>query len=75
MKQVRSRWQSVEKVAEFAISGCEIEAVITDEHGYILASVVIAVVYDEEEREALYWALRKALEGAEPNEVIDDDQA
>lgn len=71
---VKSKWQSVVQVADFAIDGAEIHAVVTDERGYIIASVVIAVCYDDTERDELYWALRHALEGRVIKVVINDDQ-
>lgn len=69
----KSKWESVVQVGHFCIDGGQIVAVITDEKGYIVASVTLAVVYDDEELHELYWALRRALEGTTQAEVIDND--
>ncbi|MFN3420881.1 MAG: hypothetical protein ACK40X_04050 [Armatimonadota bacterium] len=71
--RIRSKWQSVTQIADFCIDGKDICVVLTDEDGVIIASITLAVVWDDEERDALYWALRRALEGKEVRGVIDDD--
>lgn len=70
----RTMWRTAVQVADFCIDGKEIQAVITDEKDFIVASITIAVVYDDDEREALYWALRKALEGDVSRFLITNDK-
>lgn len=69
----KTKRKSVVQHAEFAIYGDDVIAVITDERGLIMAWLVIATVYDQNERLELYWALRRALEG-ETTEVINDEE-
>ncbi|MFN3421607.1 MAG: hypothetical protein ACK40X_07790 [Armatimonadota bacterium] len=71
--KAQSKWRSVVQVADFCIDGKDIAVVLTDEDGVIIASITLAVVWDDDERDELYWALRRALEGKEVKGVIDDD--
>lgn len=59
--KIKNKWQSVRKVADLIVDEDSIIAVVSDESGRIVSSVVIALVDDADEKEALYWELRKAL--------------
>jgi hypothetical protein len=69
----KTKFTSVIPIANFCIDEDDVCAVITDEKGVIVAKVVIAYCYDEEEKMALYWALRKAVEGEVTRFLITDE--
>lgn len=57
------KWRSVKQVGQIETFGGFVFATTIDESGYILASVKLAQVEDEEELADLSWEMTQVLEG------------